>query len=49
MSIMVPDLKRRAVWREARVGRLEVILVRAADVLDTVRAMANDGRFCYLS
>ena len=49
MSLMVPDLKRRRVWREARVGRLEVILVRASDVLDTVRAMANEGRFCYLS
>jgi hypothetical protein len=48
MSLMVPDLQRRGFWNEARVGRLDIILVRAADVLDTVRAMANDGRFCYL-
>jgi aminoglycoside 3-N-acetyltransferase len=49
MSLMIPDLKRGGLWREARVGRLEVIVLRAADVLDTCRAMANDGRFCYLS
>jgi aminoglycoside N3'-acetyltransferase len=48
MSVMVPDLQRRGFWNEARVGRLDIILVRAADVLETVRAMANDGRFCYL-
>jgi hypothetical protein len=49
MALMVPDLKRRGVWREARVGRLDLILLRASDVLDTCRAMAKDGRFCYLS
>jgi aminoglycoside N3'-acetyltransferase len=49
MSLMVPDLKRRGVWREARVGRLEILLLRATDVLDTCSAMAKDGRFCYLS
>jgi hypothetical protein len=31
------------------VGRLDLILLRASDVLDTCRAMAKDGRFCYLS
>jgi aminoglycoside 3-N-acetyltransferase len=49
MSLMVPDLKRRGGWQETRLGRLEIILVRAVEVRDTVCAMANDGRFCYLS
>jgi aminoglycoside 3-N-acetyltransferase len=49
MSLMIPDLKQRGFWRQARVGKLEVIVLRAADVLETCRAMAKDGRFCYLS
>lgn len=49
MSLLVPELKARGVWREARVGRLEAILLRAPDVLDACRAMAHNGRFCYLS
>jgi aminoglycoside N3'-acetyltransferase len=48
MSLMVPDLQGRGFWNEARVGRLDIILVRAVDVHDTVRAMASAGRFCYL-
>ena len=48
MSLMVPDLKRRGVLKEAKVGRLAIMLLRATDVLDTCRAMAKDGRFCYL-
>ncbi|HET9985584.1 MAG TPA: AAC(3) family N-acetyltransferase [Longimicrobiales bacterium] len=48
MSLMVPDLQRRGAWSEARVGRLEIIAVRATDVLETCRAMADAGRFCYL-
>jgi aminoglycoside 3-N-acetyltransferase len=48
MSLMVPDLKRRGVLQQARVGRLEILLVRATDVLDTCHGMAREGRFCYL-
>src|SRR4030095_15356870 len=48
MSVMVPDLQRRGFWNEAGGGRRDILLIRAADVLETVRAMANDGRFCYL-
>jgi aminoglycoside 3-N-acetyltransferase len=48
MSLMVPELKERGSWREAKVGRLELILLRAADVLDACRSMAGKGRYCYL-
>jgi hypothetical protein len=48
MSLMVPELKERGAWREAKIGRLELILLRAADVLDACRSMAGKGRYCYL-
>jgi aminoglycoside 3-N-acetyltransferase len=48
MSLLVPELKRRGCWRQARVGRLDSIVLRATDVLDACRSMANRGRFCYL-
>ena len=49
MSLLVPELKGRGFWREARVGRLEVIFLRATDVLEACLSMAKKGRFCYLS
>jgi aminoglycoside N3'-acetyltransferase len=49
MSLLVPELKARGFWREARVGRLEAICLRAPEVLDACRSMAHKGRFCYLS
>ncbi len=48
MSLMVPELRERGAWREAKVGRLELILLRASDVLEACRSMAAKGRFCYL-
>jgi aminoglycoside N3'-acetyltransferase len=48
MSLMLPELKRRGAWRRAKVGRLELILLRASDVLEACRSMAAQGRFCYL-
>lgn len=49
MSLLVPELKERGFWREARVGCLEVICLRVTDVLEACRSMAKKGRFCYLS
>jgi aminoglycoside N3'-acetyltransferase len=49
MSLLVPELKACGFWREARVGRLEAICLRAPEVLDACRSMARKGRFCYLS
>ena len=48
MSLLVPELKALGFWKEARVGRLEVILLRATDVLEACRSMAKKNRFCYL-
>lgn len=44
---LVPHLRRRGGWREQRLGRMNVVLLSAQDVLDTVRAMAHKGSFCY--
>lgn len=49
MSVLAPELKARGFWREARVGRLELILLEPADVLEACRAMAGRGQFCYLT
>lgn len=48
MSLLVPELKGRGFWKDARVGRLEMILLDAADVLAACRSAAEKGQFCYL-
>jgi hypothetical protein len=48
MSLLVPELKARGFWQRARVGGLEILCFRAAEVLDACRSMAAKGRFCYL-
>jgi aminoglycoside 3-N-acetyltransferase len=49
MALLVPELKGSGWWRASSVGRLGVILLRAAEVLEACRAMARKGQFCYLS
>ena len=44
---LVPYLKRLGTWRERRLGRMRVVLLDAQDVLDSVRAMADKGIYCY--
>src|SRR5688572_11922658 len=48
MSLLVPELQARGAWRHANVGRLDIICLRAADVLDACRGMAGNDQFCYL-
>ncbi len=48
LSLLVPELKSRGFWREARVGRLEILLLRPDEVLEACSSMAKKGRFCYL-
>lgn len=47
MSIMEPELKRRRFLKSARIGRLECLLLSAADVLEACCSMAKRGEFCY--
>jgi aminoglycoside N3'-acetyltransferase len=49
LNLLVPELKSRGFWREAKVGRLEILLFRASEVLEACRSMANKGKFCYLT
>jgi aminoglycoside 3-N-acetyltransferase len=44
---LVPHLKQRGAWRQASVGRLEMYLLDSLEVLETVRALARAGRYCY--
>jgi aminoglycoside 3-N-acetyltransferase len=46
-ELMIEPLKRRGFWREARVGRLDLVVLHASEVVDTLRAMAASGEFCY--
>jgi aminoglycoside 3-N-acetyltransferase len=48
MSLLVPDLKARGSWQTTRIGRLDVILLSAREVLEACRSMAERGEFCYL-
>jgi aminoglycoside N3'-acetyltransferase len=48
MSLLIPELTARGFWKEARVGRLQIILLNAREVLEACTAMAKEGRFCYL-
>lgn len=47
MAYLVPELRRMGAWTERRVGRLQVILLRATDVAQAVEAMARRGEHCY--
>jgi aminoglycoside N3'-acetyltransferase len=46
-ELMIESLKRRGVWRQARVGRLDLVVLDTTEVLATVREMAASGKFCY--
>jgi hypothetical protein len=48
MSLLIPELRLRGFLKESHVGRLQVILLNAHDVLAACRSMAQKGRFCYL-
>lgn len=45
LSPLVAELKRRGQWRERRVGRLRVMLLRAREVYDAAVALADRGMF----
>jgi Aminoglycoside 3-N-acetyltransferase len=44
---LVPELKHRGAWREAKVGRLSVVLINAQQVIEAVAALASRGIYCY--
>ncbi len=49
LELMVRDLKSRGFWHETKIGRLEILLFRTADVLEACRSMGQRGQFCYLA
>ena len=46
-ELMVPHLKARGFWREDKVGKLNVIVLRCREVRQVVSEMASKGLFCY--
>jgi len=46
-ELMIEPLKQRGFWRHARVGRLDLVVLHATEVLATVREMAAEQKFCY--
>jgi aminoglycoside N3'-acetyltransferase len=44
---MVPYLRNRDAWREARLGGMKVTVLAAVDVLEVVRSMTLHGVQCY--
>jgi aminoglycoside 3-N-acetyltransferase len=45
LSPLVGELKRRGQWRDQRVGRLRLVLLRARDVYEAAAALADNGMF----
>lgn len=45
LSPLLHELKRRKQWRDCRVGRLRLVLVRAREVYDAAMALADQGKF----
>jgi len=46
--LMIEPLKRAGFWHEGTVGRLNLIVLSAAEVLGTLQAMSRDRKYCYL-
>jgi aminoglycoside N3'-acetyltransferase len=47
MNLLVPELKASGCWKEARVGRLRVLVLETTGILRACRRMAEKGEFCY--
>ncbi len=41
------ELKQRGAWREARVGRLAIVSIKARHVIEAVTVLAGRGIYCY--
>ena len=47
LNKVISPLKRRSEWHQGRIGTLDVILLEARAVLDTLRRMLAMGEVCY--
>ena len=48
VRMMVEPLRRAGFWREGTVGKLNLIVLSAADILATLQAMSANGEYCYV-
>jgi len=48
LGILERELKATGVWRERMVGSLQVVVLEARTISDTVHAMVERGVYCYV-
>jgi aminoglycoside 3-N-acetyltransferase len=48
VRLMIGPLRHAGFWHEGTVGRLNLIVLSAAEVLATLQAMSKDGKYCYV-
>jgi aminoglycoside 3-N-acetyltransferase len=47
LTKLAPVLRRHAAWAQTRLGKLDLVLLKARDVLATCRQLATQGVYCY--
>lgn len=48
LGALKDELRRRGEWREARLGRMAIVVLEAGAVTDAAHAMAERGSYCYV-
>ncbi|MDQ2841076.1 MAG: AAC(3) family N-acetyltransferase [Acidobacteriota bacterium] len=49
LAPLVAELQKKSRWKQDRLGTLNIIVLRAKEVLETLEEMADRGLFCYKS
>ena len=47
LSVLEDALRKRGAWRQGKLGNLQLIVLKAADILSATRDLANQGIYCY--
>ncbi|MBF0605491.1 MAG: AAC(3) family N-acetyltransferase [Nitrospirae bacterium] len=47
LRLIVPDLVHRGYYKKSHLHRLEATVIGCRDLLETLRELAEDGRYCY--
>ncbi len=47
LDVLIPELKSKGEWREAKLGMLNVVLLNANGILNVITEMSKNGKYCY--
>jgi len=47
LTVLEPALRRQGAWTQTRLGELEILLLRARDMMTAARGLAAQGVYCY--